>query len=133
MIDYSGLFKAMQVRGKTFSDLKAAGVSNKVILKIASGQNIYMEDAKKIADYLNWNIYDLAKKVSDNAVKAIDRTDKFSPKRVAKYDLRGNYLATYSSHTQAAKSVFGCPSAISKCAQGKRKSAYGYIWKYVDV
>lgn len=50
---------------------------------------------------------------------------------VAKYSLDEQYLGTYPSAKEGAKSI-GKDSygIISLCCQGKRKSAYGFIWLY---
>lgn len=51
-------------------------------------------------------------------------------KEVNKYDLNMNFLEEYKSVTEAAKSVGGATGNISLCCKGKRRTAYGYIWKY---
>lgn len=54
-------------------------------------------------------------------------------KKVAQFDLSGNYIAEYESLSDAACAVSSGDSGSSHigavCA-GKRKTAYGYIWKY---
>jgi len=49
---------------------------------------------------------------------------------INKYDLFNNYLCTYDSIKEAAKSVNGNPSGIVVVAKGRRKTYKGYIWKY---
>lgn len=61
-------------------------------------------------------------------------------KRISAYTKDGKYVVTFSSTAEAAKWCFenkkcstlssGVRSHISEAANGKRKSAYGYIWKY---
>ena len=53
-------------------------------------------------------------------------------KGVNKYDLDMNYLSTFNSVTEAAKDVNGSTGNISLCCMGKHKTAYGYIWRYVN-
>lgn len=53
-------------------------------------------------------------------------------KEILQFDKHGNLLNKYASLKDAEKSL-NIPKAachISACANGKRKSAYGYIWKY---
>ena len=43
----------------------------------------------------------------------------------------GNLLDVYDSMGDAAASVGGSQSNITFVCNGQRKSAYGFIWKYV--
>lgn len=52
--------------------------------------------------------------------------------KVAQYDYNGKAIAVFDSLSDAAESVDGTPSHISSVCSGKRTSAYGYIWKYID-
>lgn len=55
---------------------------------------------------------------------------RYSP--VFQCDLNGNSIRFFESITEAALAVkdISAVSTISKCCRGKRKTAYGYIWKY---
>lgn len=54
---------------------------------------------------------------------------KTRPIVVKQYSLNGEYIATYSSITEAGQAV-GCQSGnISEQIRGKRKTAGGFIWK----
>ena len=53
-------------------------------------------------------------------------------REVNKYDLNMNYLGTFKSVTEAARDVNGSTGNISLCCKGKLKTAYGYIWRYVN-
>ena len=60
-----------------------------------------------------------------------------SPKarRIEQYTLDGQYIKTFPS-LSAAKDELGIPrnaAHLSSCARGKRKSAYGFKWRYADV
>ena len=52
-------------------------------------------------------------------------------KEVEQYSLNDEYIATYSTAAEAGRAL-GCSSSghISAAARGKRKTAYGYKWKY---
>lgn len=55
---------------------------------------------------------------------------KYHP--VAQYDLSGNLIKEWKSLKEASESL-GKPSGnIYKCCQRKIKSAYGFIWKYIE-
>lgn len=46
------------------------------------------------------------------------------------YTLNGEYLQSFSSYGEAAKSLGKTQSShIGQCVRGERKTAYGYIWK----
>lgn len=58
-------------------------------------------------------------------------------KIVKQYDLQGNFLNSFPSAKNAAESLGkitstskGASSHITEVCRGKRKTAYGYIWKY---
>lgn len=63
-----------------------------------------------------------------------------SEKEICQYTKTGEYLTTFSSVSRAAEWCFenkkcvtlnsGVRSHIADVANGKRKSAYGYIWRY---
>lgn len=66
--------------------------------------------------------------------------------KIAKYDKQGNIIQIYLSQRDAAKSLFedniitlswtkererGVAGHLGRAAKGIRKTAYGYIWKYI--
>lgn len=75
----------------------------------------------------------VSKILKDSSIKIISPT---ASKKVLQYDLEGNLIQEYSSLSLAAKSInkfsSGAISHISDVCKGKRKTAYGYIWKYVE-
>lgn len=54
-------------------------------------------------------------------------------KPIKQFDKNGVLLNTYESALKAANAVCGDNSAICKCANGKTKTSYGYIWKWEAV
>lgn len=48
---------------------------------------------------------------------------------VVQYDLQGNFIAEHNSISDAMRSVGGTSNHISACVKGKRKTAFGYVWK----
>jgi len=61
-------------------------------------------------------------KISDIKSKPIDQFDKL-----------GNFIQEWKSATEAASYMNKKASAISECCSGKRKSIYGYIWRFKKV
>lgn len=53
-------------------------------------------------------------------------------KRVGQYDLKNNFIKEYSSASEASRLNAFNQSNISACCRGKRKTASGYIWRYLD-
>jgi group I intron endonuclease len=51
-------------------------------------------------------------------------------KPVLQYELKGNFIKEWPNATEAGKSLNKQNSAISECCNKKRKSAYGYLWKF---
>ena len=83
-------------------------------------------------------------KTHDIEVKRGSRDNVAAPKQINMYDLKGNYLQTFPSVTKAVEycieqgwcnspSASGGPRGhISAAANGKRKTAYQHIWKYIN-
>lgn len=54
-------------------------------------------------------------------------------KKVCQFDREGHYLQTFNSATDACKILkLNCPSHIRKACEGKKKTAYNYMWKYLN-
>ncbi len=51
-------------------------------------------------------------------------------RKVEQYTIEGIYLKTFESISDASKEIKGSTSNISRCCNGERKTAGGYIWKY---
>jgi len=51
-------------------------------------------------------------------------------KPVIQFDKQGNYINEFKNGVEAGKSLNKPSSAICECCNGKRKSAYNYIWKF---
>jgi hypothetical protein len=51
-------------------------------------------------------------------------------KKVIQYDKQGNFIKEWPSVKEAAYSLNKTSSAITEVCNGKRKSIYGYVWKY---
>ncbi len=55
-------------------------------------------------------------------------------RKVNQYDLQGNFIKRWNSITDFLKenNLNLKNSNITTCCKGKRKNAYGFIWKYAD-
>ena len=51
-------------------------------------------------------------------------------KAILQYDKDNNFIAKYESLTIAGQTIGGDIRNISACCLGKKKTAYGYVWKY---
>ena len=50
--------------------------------------------------------------------------------KIMQYDLNNNFIQSFSSYIEAAKSLGKTKSAhIGQCVRGERKTAYGFIWR----
>lgn len=49
---------------------------------------------------------------------------------VSQYTKEGELIARYDSALKAAEALNGDNSAICKCANGKVKTSYGFVWKW---
>lgn len=52
-------------------------------------------------------------------------------KKVKQFDLNGNLIKIWESQIEARKTLKIANGDISKCCNGKRKTAGGFIWKYI--
>ena len=72
--------------------------------------------------------------LKSNNIKIIsspEQNKKLFSQTINQYDLDGNYIQTFPSAHEAAKSLNKKGvSHITDVCKGRRKTAYGYIWKY---
>lgn len=55
-----------------------------------------------------------------------------SKKPVIQYDTRGNYIAEYESAEEAKRAIKKPHAQISEVCKGKRKSTYGFVFKFKE-
>ena len=53
-------------------------------------------------------------------------------RKIAQYDLEDNFIKEWDYIKEAADSLGVCRTGINACCSGKRKSAAGYHWRYVE-
>lgn len=72
-----------------------------------------------------------------NKCYCASREDYRKAKPISQYDLSGNFIKQWNSIYQVVKETFNDSfpmeqQPIVKVARGKRKTAYNFIWKYVQ-
>lgn len=60
-----------------------------------------------------------------------NKGNQYRAKRVQQYDNLGNLIATHPSVKKAAEATGACADNIRRVARGVRKTAGGFIWRYV--
>lgn len=61
-----------------------------------------------------------------------ERVGRSLSKKVYQYDLDGNFIREWVSASEVERQLGYAQSNINACCLGKRKTAYGYIWRYAD-
>jgi len=82
---------------------------------------------------LNTGRKHINRKSPQKTIKIINHLKKlhnFNKTKIKKFDLNGNLLKEYASIKEAAEENNAKYQAIVRVCSNKRKTAYGYIWKY---
>lgn len=53
-------------------------------------------------------------------------------KQINQYSIDGKFIATHYSIQDASRNLKIHAGPICKCCKGKQRTAYGYVWKYVE-
>lgn len=110
---------------KTFDCLTSASIEAGNTEKVSAISAVCKGKRKSAYGYI-W------KYEGDNN-KIITPYKHLKPKRrIGKFDLSDNLIAEYDSMTDAAKNTTYYVANISKCCRGEVKSAYGFIWKFLE-
>lgn len=59
-----------------------------------------------------------------------ENSKKARNKPILQYDKQGNFIKEWNSGAEASKKLNILLSHINECCHNKRKSAYGFIWKF---
>lgn len=114
----------------TFSSITEA--SNQTSIGTAHIITVCKKIEKSAGNYV-WRYAD--EDTGDNKYQANYNTKNIGQKHAVKqYDLNDNYLNTYESIKTAGLAIGRTKNlaGISLCCSGKRKTAFGYKWRYVD-
>lgn len=117
-----------RMKGSTFSSETCEKISK------AKTGTIYSEERNKKIKKSNEKHYKLnsernkqiSKKLKGRSITWISKIKI----PVYQFDKNGNFIRKWDSASSAAFSLNKPSSAISECCNGKRKSAYNYIWKF---
>lgn len=95
---------------------------------------------KGVSQKIGCSIDTIKNILNNNNIDIEKRKNKSKPKEIKQYSLEGKLLNIFESERAAAKyiisivntcsSVDKIASNIGRCALGKRKSAYKFIWKF---
>ena len=101
-----------------------------------------VQNMSKVATLVGIGVDTVSRILKDNQIKTLtsqEISQKLMGKPINQYDLSGNYIKTFPSSSDAAVALGkltstsrGASSHISDVCKGKRKTAYGYIWKYAE-
>ena len=82
-----------------------------------------------------------AKIAASERTKKLWEDEEYRKKQIAQYDLENNLLNTFLSGAEAGKyiiqlglstaSINSVGNRIRECANNKRKTAYGFVWKFL--
>lgn len=102
-------------------------IDNKKVLK-AYKKTGNISEVHRICGYDKGTI----SKILKNNMIIIKTPGEVLSKKVSQYDLNGNFIKTYKSYKEAEKAMGNTQRHIADVANGKRKTAYGYIWKWTN-
>ena len=119
LYDHEKIFELLQ-QGKNSKEISAIiGCSSDVVYEVAKANNFSISYQNEYAKQLEQ-----------------------SKKRVAQYDLQGNFIQSFDSYADAARWLVengkaktlngGVRGHIGDVCKGVRKSAYKYLWKDLD-
>lgn len=76
-------------------------------------------------DNINWGSHNerMRKALTNNPMRS---------KQVIQYDMEGNLIQVWPSTIEVHRQLGFSYGNISECCNGKRKSAYGFIWKFTS-
>ena len=82
-------------------------------------------------DNLEWCTYSYNNAYGECRKKAaLSRLNGKLSKAVCQYDMEMNFICEFPSLAEVKRQLGYDAAKISLCACGKRKTAYGYLWKY---
>ena len=126
----------------TYSDGYNATIGGEGTLKIDYNllDNLWLngKSIKEISEILKCDKSTVTKYLRDKNIsieETIKRGINYRKKKIEQYDLNNNLLNIFDGCRDAARFLGDENKSkhISECANRKRKTAYGYIWKYAEI
>lgn len=106
---------------KTYKNIEEAhineNVSKRELVKCCTGNKVYVGIDVYRFHHESFDAY---------------KTYREKPKLVEQYDYDGNFIAVYESVRKAAQTLGVNYQSIAGACSGIEKTAYGYLWKYVE-
>ena len=107
------------------------------ISQSCKGRKISEETKNKISESLKgennpWYGKHLSKEIRKKMSDSKKGINNSRCKKILQYDMNENLIAIWNCMAQASEELNIAPSNITRCCKGQRKSAGGFIWKYVD-
>lgn len=106
-----------------------------VVQKYRELQN--MTEVAKILSISIDSVSDILQEENEPVLTSQEVNKRKQGKQVKQFDLNGNYIQSFSSAVEAARSLgkitstsFGASSHITDACKGKQKTAYGYKWSF---
>lgn len=96
---------------------KYENVKRKDIVDCCIGKRVYVKTNIFRFHHDNFNTY---------------KTYREKPKLVEQYTLDGNFIGVHESARNAGKEIGRKYQPITQVCRGEKKTAYGYIWRYVE-
>lgn len=78
-----------------------------------------------------WNLEWVSRKENCNFGTRNERIAKANSKPVAQYAKNGTFIKAWPSAAEVKRQLGFDKSSITQVANGKRKTANGYVWKYI--
>lgn len=78
-----------------------------------------------------WNLEWVSRKENCNFGTRNERIAKANSKLVAQYAKNGTFIKVWPSAAEVKRQLGFDKSSITQVANGKRKTANGYVWKYI--
>ena len=88
--------------------------------------------ANNAASNLEWCTYEENNKYGTRPAKVAKANVKNKSKPIGQYTTNGKLIKVWQSAREVERQLGFDPSPISKVALGKQKTAYGYVWKYIE-
>jgi intein-encoded DNA endonuclease-like protein len=94
-----------------------------------------IQNIQDVAKKLNCNektVRDILKNNNIQILSCGESSQRKNGKIINQYDLTNNFIQSFPSGKVAGKSINKPSNHILQCANGKRKTAYGFIWKFAE-
>jgi len=135
--DIYGVEKSMEIKNKQSKSqkgkIKISEEGKNKLREFHTGKKLSKETKNKISKSLIGNKRNLGKKHSEETKNKISNKlkgrDVHNRYEILQFDLDMNFIKEWNSTSEAARELNKSQGNITEVINGKRKTAYGYIWK----